>query len=69
MIKLRYKIVVEGEYEVDPLDYDTVDADEIAEADRAFAKEDVAEFISSLAAPGNFTGVSIEPTEIIILPM
>lgn len=57
---LRYKIVIEGEYDVDSLDYDTEDVNEIAEQEREYANADPLDYI-------NNTGC--EPVEILILPV
>jgi hypothetical protein len=58
--RLRYKIVLTGEYEVDPCDCDTNDVDEIAEIERDWAAADIANFIANY---------QLVPTEILILPV
>jgi len=59
-MKFRYKIVLEGEYEVDPGLYDTDNPNEIAESEREWASDGIADFIDSN---------NLEPTEVVIIPI
>lgn len=61
-MKLKYKIVLEGEYEVYPSDYDTDDINAMAEMDRELATNDLINFLEE-------TGLDYSiPKEVIILP-
>jgi hypothetical protein len=57
---IKYRIVFEGEYEVNLCDYDTDDMNEIAVEEREFAHSDALTYLDSQ------TGCV--PTEILILP-
>ena len=56
---IRYKIVLEGTYEADPMDYDTDDPNEIAEIDRQHCLSDPGDFIELFG---------LEATQVVIIP-
>ncbi len=65
-IQLRYKIVLEGTYEIDPLEsgFDTADPNEIAAQERDWVANEPAEWLMS-----DDVYNTIETTEVIILPI
>lgn len=65
-VKLRYRVVLEGTYEVDPVDsgFDTTDPNEMADQDRDWATTETLEWMTS-----DEVYDTLKVTEILILPV